>query len=212
MKQTNIVTSVVLPVEEYDRLIALQPKKIKPNNNNTLYEEKVEKHICNTQTNHDKNTHMKKKRKKKLRKNIADIKLTPKISPKIAILTKLRAERRKKIHELIKKHQPLDKKQIILNNITVNKRKIEKIIDWLLNNQKIISWNKNHELVLYGTPIPDTNILLIFRNLYKFKEDPNKISGAVAFYSALREVDIPEDMILNEFGKQLLKKKKNNDD
>ena len=129
--------------------------------------------------------------------------MTPKISPKIAILTKLRAERRKKIHELIKKHQPLDKKQIILNNITVNKRKIEKIIDWLLNNQKIISWNKNHELVLYGTPIPDTNILLIFRNLYKFKEDPNKISGAVAFYSALREVDIPEDMILNEFGKQL---------
>merc|ERR1711867_374894 len=157
-------TSVVLPVEEYDRLIAFQPKKIKPNNNNTLYEEKVEKHICNTQTNHDKNTH-EKKRKKKLRKNIADIKLTPKISPKIAILTKLRAERRKKIHELIKKHQPLDKKQIILNNITVNKRKIEKIIDWLLNNQKIISWNKNHELVLYGTPIPDTNILLIFRNL-----------------------------------------------
>ena len=147
-----------------------------------------------------------------MRKNIADIKLTPKISPKIAILTKLREERRKKIHELIKKHQPLDKKQIILNNITVNKRKIEKIIDWLLSNQNIISWNKNHELVLYGTPIPDTNILLIFRNLYKFKEDPNKISGAVAFYSALREVDIPEDMILNEFGKQLLKKKKNNDD
>ena len=204
MKEVKTVTSVLLPLEEYKRLTTQQQicksgETLKNTQINKIADTKLN---IKTKTRKTKQIISRKKVNEQLKKP------TIVINPKIAILTKLREQRRRKIQNIIKNTPTYNPKQI-MEHITVNKPKIAKVVDWLLTNQKVISWNRYNTLILYGTPIPDADILGIFRNLFKHKENPNKISGAVAFYTALNEVGFPLDMIQNQYGKQLLKEKNN---
>ena len=195
MKEVEVISSVLLPLEEYNKLQTQIENRHK--HSTRMKVNKTEAKVSNIQPNDNiyKPSH-KAKKSIKTRKKPNPL-IVPQINPKIAILTKLRQQRNKQIQNIIKKTPPFDKKQVIMDNITVNKSKIEKIVDWLLANQDIISWNRDRELILYGTPIPDTDITTIFRHLFTFKEDPNTIAGAVAFYESIKEVGLPSDMINN---------------
>ena len=202
MKEVKTVSSVLLPLEEYDRLTKQQQicKPVETPENKQINKITDAKINIKTKTRKTKQIISRKIVNEQLKKPAIVI------NPKISILTKLREQRRRKIQDIIRNTPTYNPKQI-MDNITVNKSKIEKVVDWLLTNQKSISWNRDNTLILYGTPIPDADILGIFRNLFKHKENPNTISGAVAFYTALNEVGFPPDIIQNQYGKQLLKKK-----
>ena len=130
--------------------------------------------------------------------------ITPKLDPNIHAMTNLKQLQREKIRGVIRSTPKYDKRELILNSVTVNKTKITKLVDWLLEKQNIISWDRNRNLILYNTPIPNSNIVNIFRHVYTTTSDPKLVQGAVAFYHALREVDIPPDLIKNKIGAKII--------
>ena len=100
--------------------------------------------------------------------------------------------------------EPYNKKNNILDSITVNKNKISKLLDWLIDKQDVISWDRDKTLLLYNNPIPNTNIISILRHVYTLKADPRLVEGAVVFYHALKDVNVPIDLIQNTIGKKII--------
>ena len=209
MKEIDVVESVLMPVEEYDRLIAARVgrKRCETERNAGGRKNKVKPSEVDVDKFGDTHQNQTSGSVKKQNKHRGGV--TPRISPKTRILTELREQRNRKIRELIQKTPTFKPKQVIMDNTTVNKSKIERIVDWLLKNQAVITWNRNRELILYGTVIPNTDMVEIFRNLLKPKEKPSTISGAVAVYAALREVGIPVDLLKNEHGLRLMRNRNN---
>ena len=126
-----------------------------------------------------------------------------KLNPGIISQTKLRESKVKKQQQLLNT-KPYDKKSSILDSITVNKNKISKLLDWLIEKQDVISWDRDKTLLLYNNPIPNTNIAAILRHVYTLKADPRFVEGAVVFYHALKDVNIPIDLIQNTIGKKII--------
>ena len=125
------------------------------------------------------------------------------MNPGIISQTKLRESKVKKQQQLLNT-KPYDKKSSILDSITVNKNKISKLLDWLIEKQDVISWDRDKTLLLYNNPIPNTNIAAILRHVYTLKADPRFVEGAVVFYHALKDVNIPIDLIQNTIGKKII--------
>ena len=181
---SKIHTSVLVPIEDYKKKLS------------TTVEEK---------TNYKKPiTRFKKKFIYIDKKHKNSYKKQPiKLNPGIISQTKLRESKVKKQQQLLNT-KPYDKKSSILDSITVNKNKISKLLDWLIEKQDVISWDRDKTLLLYNNPIPNTNIAAILRHVYTLKADPRFVEGAVVFYHALKDVNIPIDLIQNTIGKKII--------
>ena len=174
----KIRTSVLIPIEDYQKKL------------NTIVKKKL---------------HYKKPITKFKKKFIYVNKKAPiKLSPDIIAQTNLRESKVKKQQQQLHIKESYNKKNNILDSITVNKNKISKLLDWLIDKQDVISWDRDKTLLLYNNPIPNTNIISILRHVYTLKADPRLVEGAVVFYHALKDVNVPIDLIQNTIGKKII--------
>ena len=182
---SEIRTSVLVPVEDYKKqLTSLMKNKIN-------YKKTVPK--------------LKKKFiyvNKKLKNSLKKEPIKP--GPDIIAQTNLRESRVKDHQQQLQNIKPYNRKNDILDSITVNKNKISKLLDWLIEKQDVISWDRDKTLLIYNNPIPNTNIGAILRHVYTIKADPRLVEGAVVFYHALKDANVPIDLIQNTIAKKII--------
>ena len=136
---------------------------------------------------------------------IGEKKLIPTIDENTKILTKLR-EKRKKYVNRNENDNKYELVNTILDGLSTNQAKANILLKWLLTRQKIITWDNNRTLILYNTPIPNTDMVAIVRNALQLKQNPQDVNGATAFYHALADVNIPSNLISNTKGKKIIQK------
>ena len=82
--------------------------------------------------------------------------------------------------------------------------KAKMILEKIIDNPQVLSWNEKGELKYQGETVPNTNITNLVSDSLRHRRN-NKPNGFELFTKGLRRINLPEDLIRNPERLQLFK-------